>query len=486
MTTDDAVRAVGDARPGVGARPRMRFRRRMLLASPLPAAWMSNVVIHNVYVKFYTDVIGLDPAHVGWVYLAFNVWNVLNDPFAGVLLDKLRYRTGRTPAGRRRLLGRGKYLRVMRVTVPFMLVGIVAMAWSSPDWPQAVTLAVFLLELFIFDVASTFYQISAVSYTLLAAPTREDRIDVEVVRVWIANISSAVATVVATQLLVGDAITEHTTIATLLMGVVAVNGLLYLVPTVLLKDPPELYQRGDGSSEQVTPGQLLADARSIMRMRGFWAWFAFGLTGTAPMGVYFTAYLYLMDHVIGSTGTQATMADVGSMAIVLLLLPLLARQVKRIGSRTSIWLGLIPYLAGLSAIFLVQTWWQVLLSYAALMTGKHIITTAGVAIDAALIDDNERTTGTRKTGSFAAIRAILSAPLSGAQMTIFLAVIAHFGYDQAADVQTATAQFGIRVATAGIPIMFGLLGTVPLLFLPYGKRREAELSEFSRARREDD
>src|SRR5699024_5119069 len=198
-------------------------------------------------------------------------------------------------------------------------------------------------------------------------------------------------------------------------GVVAVNGLLYLVPTVLLKDPPELYQRGDGSSEQVTPGQLLTDARSIMRMRGFWAWFAFGLTGTAPMGVYFTAYLYLMDHVIGSTGTQATVADVGSMAIVLLLLPLLARQVKRIGSRTSIWLGLVPYLAGLAAIFVVQTWWQVLLSYAALMSGKHIITTAGVAIDAALGGDNDRSAGIRTTSFLADIRAVLHAPLGGAQ-----------------------------------------------------------------------
>ena len=39
----------------------MTRRRKTLLATPLPATWMSNVIIHNVYVKFYTDVIGLDP-----------------------------------------------------------------------------------------------------------------------------------------------------------------------------------------------------------------------------------------------------------------------------------------------------------------------------------------------------------------------------------------------------------------------------------------
>src|SRR5690625_1387208 len=115
----------------------MPLRRRLLLATPLPAAWMSSVIIHNVYVKFYTDIVGLDSAYVGWVYFFFNVWNVLNDPVFGVLLDKMRYRPGR-----------GKFLLVMRVTIPFLLLGLVAMAWTSPDWPQAIILAVFLAELF--------------------------------------------------------------------------------------------------------------------------------------------------------------------------------------------------------------------------------------------------------------------------------------------------------------------------------------------------
>ena len=147
----------------------LTFRQKALLSTPLPATWMSNVVIHNVYVKFYTDVIGLEPVYVGWVYLAFNVWNIINDPVFGVILDKMRYRPGR-----------GKFLRVMRTTVPFMLLGLVAMAWSDPSWTQSTLLWVFLIELFLFDVASTFYLIATTSYVYLAAPTREDRIDIAV------------------------------------------------------------------------------------------------------------------------------------------------------------------------------------------------------------------------------------------------------------------------------------------------------------------
>lgn len=450
----------------------LTFRQKALLSTPLPATWMSNVVIHNVYVKFYTDVIGLDPAYVGWVYLAFNIWNVINDPVFGVILDKMRYRPGR-----------GKFLRVMRTTVPFMLLGLVAMAWSDPSWSQTTLLWVFLIELFLFDVASTFYLIATTSYVYLAAPTREDRIDIEVGKTWIGNVTSAFATIVATQLLVGDTVTDHTTMATILMGVVALNALLYLIPVLRLKDPPELYERGDAGEQIVTWRQLVADARSILRMRAFWAWFAWGTTALAPMGMYFTAFLYFMDHVIRSSGTEATITDVGSMAVVLLLLPLFARAIKRIGSRTSLFIGLVPYVLGLAALFFATEWWHALLCYIVLMSGRHIMMTAGAPLEAALVDENERITGTRKTGSFAALRALMSAPLIGSQTALYLWLISAFGYDQGAEVQSESAQLGIRIATAVVPIVLALAGAVALFFLPYTRRVEAELSVFSRERR---
>lgn len=452
----------------------LTFRQKALLATPLPATWMSTVVIHNVYVKFYTDIIGLDPVYVGWVYLAFNIWNVLNDPVFGVILDKMRYRPGK-----------GKFLRVMRATIPFMLLGLAAMAWTDPSWPQAVIFGVFLLELFLFDVAATFYLISATSYFFLAAPTREDRIDVDVYKSWIGNITSAVATVVATQLLVGGSVTEHTTISIALMGVVLVNALLYLVPAILLKDPPELYEHGDAGEQRITWQLLKADAVSILRMRAFWAWFAYSVTAVAPMGMYFTAFLYFMDHVIRSSGDEATITDIGSMVVVLVLLPLFAKMIKRIGSRTSIFVGIVPYVLGLAALFFATEWWHALLCYVVLMSGRYIMVTAGTPLEAALIDENERATGTRKTGSFAALRALLSAPLIGAQTAIFMWTIAAFGFDQNAAEQSAAAEFGIRFATAGIPIALAVLGAIAMAFLPYTKAVEASLSDFSRDRRRD-
>ncbi|NHB85505.1 hypothetical protein G7085_15190 [Tessaracoccus sp. HDW20] len=112
------------------------------------------------------------------------------------------------------------------------------------------------------------------------------------------------------------------------------------------------------------------------------------------------------------------------------------------GSRTAIFIAFVPYLGGLGALFFVTQWWQVLISYMFIMTGRYTIMTAGVALEGALVDDNERLTGTRKTGSFASLRALLSAPLIGTQTTLFMWIIAAYGYDQTATVQSESAQWG--------------------------------------------
>lgn len=106
-----------------------------------------------------------------------------------------------------------------------------------------------------------------------------------------------------------------------------------------------------------------------------------------------------------------------------------------------------------------------------------------MALDAALIDDNERLTGIRKAGSIASLRALLTAPVAGAQMMIYMAILSAGGYDIGAAVQTPEAQDAIRFATAGVPILFAVVGLVPLLFLPYTREREMELSAWSQERR---
>ncbi|NLG24086.1 MAG: hypothetical protein GX558_01915, partial [Clostridiales bacterium] len=269
----------------------------------------------------------------------------------------------------------------------------------------------------------------------------------------------------------------------ILMGVIALNGALYVVGVARLKEKPEMYAQGNADMSSINLKTLWGDVRSILRMRAFWTWFFYGLLAFAPAGIYFTAFLYYMDHVIRSDGLLATVVDVAPMALVFLVLPAIGTLVKRAGGKRAILIGMVPYVLGYALLFFSQTWWQALISYTPIMFGKYLASTAGGPLGAAIIDENEMLTGTRKTGLFAAVGAILSAPVGGLQMIIFTQIIAAYGYDAHAAVQSAQAMLGIRLATAVIPIAFCLVGAIPLLLFPYDREKEAQLSAFSAERR---
>lgn len=98
---------------------------KFFLALPIPANSLSSVLIHNVYIKFYTDLIGLHPNYVGVVYLIYNIWNFANDPMIGIWIDRRPFKRDR-----------GKFLYLMRVSAPFMIICLIGMLWSQPSWPQ--------------------------------------------------------------------------------------------------------------------------------------------------------------------------------------------------------------------------------------------------------------------------------------------------------------------------------------------------------------
>ncbi len=443
-----------------------------LLALPGPAMSLSTVLIHNVYIKMYTDVIGLDTMYVGMIYFWFNLWNMLNDPVFGVLIDRTKYRAGK-----------GRFVRLMRISVPFILLSLAAMLFSSPAWEQRTIFLVLLAELFVFDTAFTVFGISNNCYQLIAAPTKEERVDVDVLRGFISNGTSFFATIVPTMLLVGNAQKNRLQIVAILMGVICLNALLYIVSVTRLKEKPEMYALGNADDSHIRMDSIWKDVKSVIGMRAFWTWFFHSLLTYGPMGIYFTAYLYYMDHVIKASGVEATIADTGSMILVLAVLPIIGTQVKRIGGKRSIFLSLIPYLSGLVVLFLSVNWWQVTVAYVFIQLGKYMASTAGGPLGAAIIDENEKLTGSRKTGLFGAVGALLLAPVGGLQMILFMGILKATGYAEGADVQSAGAVMGIRVASAVVPMVFALLGMIPLALFPYDKQKEEELSLFSAQRR---
>lgn len=452
----------------------LSFWEKFIICLPTQAYSLSSVLIHNVYIKLYTDIIGMPARYVSIIYFIFNVWNMLNDPVFGVLLDKMKYRPGR-----------GKYVYVMRVTVPMMILMLLGMLFAQPHWESQLIFTFLLIALFLYDTAGTFFIISINCYTLLAAPSKEERIDISVIGGYVGNIISFFATLIPTMLLVGPIKNNRSLVILLLVVVVIMNTLLYVFALIRLKDKEEFYAKGDSSSVPFDLNTMKEDIKKILRMRAFWAIFAFRATTFAPLGIYFTAFLYYMDYVIQSTGFQATLVDVVPMLVVFAVYPIIGNLIKKIGVKKSI-LGVIPvYLLGYVILLLTNNWFIALIAYVPIMLTRTLGLTSNAIMSASIIDEDEKNTGTRKPGLFEAINSILNAPLAGLQLVIFTLTIEYFGFSVGGGPQSIEAIKGIRFAVAGIPILFCLVGLIPLLLYPYSIKDEEELNEFSKKQRKN-
>lgn len=435
------------------------------LALPGPAISIGGVLIHNVFIKYYTDVIGLDAKYVGWVYIIYNIWNAINDPILGTYIDRRRYSEKH-----------GKYVYILKVTVPFMVISSFAMMLSSPSWSNWVIFLIYTFELFIYDTAATAYGIAYASYKLIAAPTIEERVDINTIQTYVANVLSFFVTMIPTLLLVGDG--KREAIIPVFTVVILGQCLFYWYSLRALKDKPEMYTTLN--EQHISTSQLLKDFWKVIKSRQFITYVSYSVITLGPMSFYFTPYLYYMDHVIKASGIAATIVDTSTHILALLFLPVMANIVKKYGTKRSIYWGTIPAILGYTGIFFAKSVLAVAVCYVIIVFTVNYFGMSCSPMGALIIDEDERVSGVRKTGLFNGIFALFITAFSGLQTVIFTNVISLFGYDGLAKVQSSSAVLGIRIATGLVPLCLTLVGLIPMFFYPFNKKREDEISAFSK------
>jgi GPH family glycoside/pentoside/hexuronide:cation symporter len=447
-------------------------RAKFFLAFPAMPVTVGNVLIHNAYIKYYSDVIGLDVSFVGTIYLIFGIWNAINDPMLGVVIDRFKYTRQR-----------GKYVYFMRVTAPLIIFSSFAMLFSQPSWNEWVIFAVFLVLLFIFDTAQTAYSIAYASYILVAAPTKNERVDVSVIGAYVANIGGFFGTIIPTLLLVGENDKSLTVI--LFSAVLVLNALLYWIAVRNIHDKEEMYKDDVHSSEGELVRYMRESSRDAFTSRSFVTFVLYQVLGRGPIMFYFTPFLYLMDHVFNFSGGQATTIDVSSGLVMFLFAPFLGKWIKKTGLKKAIIISSFPAAFGFLSLYFVGDFWGAMLGYWLIIVASQVGYLAQQPMLGAIIDEDEEKTNVRKAGLFTGLNALITIPVSGIQAAIFTSLIARFGFVSGASTQTARALEGIKIGAGVVPFGFVLLGILPMLFSPINREREQALSEFSEARHRD-
>ncbi|MCI1783382.1 MAG: MFS transporter [Schleiferilactobacillus harbinensis] len=446
--------------------PGLSFKDKFKLSLPAPILSVSGVIIHQVFLKYYTDVIGLTPAMVGWVYTLYNIWNAVNDPLFGVLLDR------RPPDPKR-----GKYVYLMKVTVPVMLLATFAMAWSSPSWSQWVIFGVFTGLLFIFDTAQTVYNIALSSYVLLRAPTKEERMDIGTIGNYVTYIMSWAVSVVPTLLLINH--TTQRVFIPVFMVIMLFQSAIFVAALWGLPDPPELY----ASVELVHTDfrETLKMAWSILKSRPFLAAIAYSIIAMGALRFYTTAYLYYMGGAVKVDGITATIINTAAHVVALMLMPIMNSITKAYGTKLAIYWGMIPASIGYLGITFATTIWEISIFWTLIVISTIYFGVAIGPMNGLIIDEDEWRTGVRKTGLYNGMFNLCTTAFASIQLIIFTNVIGTAGYVGKAAVQTPQAQWGIRLATGAIPLLCLVVGLIPMIWYPFTRHREQEISAHSHA-----
>lgn len=450
---------------------RLTFWQKFWLSLPTMPANLSGVLIYNAFLKYYTDVVGMDPKLVGLVYAVFGIWNAVNDPAIGVMLDRYRYREGK-----------GKYVYVMRRTAPVALFSALLMIFAQSAWPQWVIFAFLLGLLFIYDTAMTAFGIAYSNYRLIAAPVNEDRVDISVLISYIGNIGGFFGTLIPTLLLVGN--TNKTLTTVLLSGVLVLNAALYWAALKPLKDAREMYlvENAQISQRKGIFGDVFDNAKVAFKSRSFMTYMLSQILASGPRAFYFTPLLYMADYVLKLQGYEATILDVTMGLALFSVMPFLGKLTKRLGLKGMMIVCTFPAALAYLSLTFVGGFFTALAAYIAMYVFTSAVLIPQGPMLGAIIDEDEMRTGQRKAGIYNGLNALLTIPVSGIQASLFMAILSAYGYVASAETQSAGALMGIRIGAGVLPFAFMILSVIPLVFLPINKKREQEISRFSQNR----
>ncbi|MFO7729819.1 MAG: MFS transporter [Spirochaetia bacterium] len=423
-------------------------------------AVLSGNVVHATFLKYFTDYIGMSPGAFGIIYTIFMIWNTINDPLFGGLIDNAK------PHPKK-----GKYVYIMKVTTPVILISMVVMLLVDPSWPSFITYIYLIIGLFIFDTAYTSFIISFNSYILAVAPSTDERADFSLLQNYIYMIPSFISTSIAVTFLTGGF--PRYVIILLYTGFAVIGGALFMVSQIALKDSPKLYSQYE--PDNVGMQQLMKNFVPIMKNRNFLMFALYNIFAVGAASTYMNSYLYYMQYVAGASGFTASIPDLLGGVYQLMVYPVATYMIRKRGVRnmlrTLLWFSVIAFIG----LFFSTSYYQALIGYVLLMTGFAAVYAANMPMLGVIIDEDKSRTKVYKPGVYFGIAAIFAIPARALHVAIFSFVIEYFGYDGMAAVQTERAIMGIRIGAGLIPGIMVLIGIIPLFFFTIDKKKENQL-----------
>lgn len=412
------------------------------------AFWLTN---------YLTDEVGLSGALAGSAILLGKLWDAITDPAVGLLSDRTRSRWGRR--------------RPWFLFAAFPLGVAFFLMFVNPRFESQTSL--FLWAALAYMLLCTVYTCVNIPYNALTpelTPDFNERTSVNGYRMMFAVVGTLIGAGAALPII--SAFPDRTR-GFAAMGAVfgAIMVVSSLVPFFFVREPVH-------AAAAREPNLLAYLARSYgaaFRNRPFllilfpWAFNIVGFTVVTATLIYYFKYIFMAE-------ADLTLALVIMLVTSMASIPLVVPLSKRIGKKLTYLLGMSLLALAVLAFFAFGHLYGLHFAYgvmffAGLGLSTHYVMPWAIVPDTVEYDYAE--SGVRREGIYYGLWTFtikLGQAVAGFLVGVVLDL---YGYDGQAAVQTASAQFGIRLLVGPLTAVFFVAANVVLAFYPIDEKAYA-------------
>lgn len=406
---------------------------------------------------FYTEYLGLSLGDTALLLLLAKVWDAINDPIMGAIVDKLN-------------LKKGKYLPWLKFATYSMPVTLLLL-FINPEGPYLLNLSYAYLSYIIFDMV---YTVSDAPLFSLSTVMTESVYERDKLMSY-GRLAAAVAAITSAVFMSLKAEAGWT----VAVAVYCVVSFLVMFPLQYLAKERVKHQRSENISFVKIFQYLFRNKYLLIYYLGY---MAIGTTNTLQiMAVYFAN---------SNLGNEALVTVIYAVVIlpVILIAPFLPMLIKRFGKKlltvaccaATVLLSLVQYFAGYDnlALFLGIAAVRVLFMQVPLMLYGMFT--------ADCIEYGAHVTGARTEGMAFSLQTFVTKLSAAFCNSLCLFLLAYYGYvGNAADqniVQTEEALHGIWVIMSLVPMAGFIIMIIIMAFYKLDEKMVAEMTAENRKR----
>jgi len=397
------------------------------------------LLIGVLYLIFLTDVVGLEPALAGSIFLVGKIWDAISDPLMGVISDRTKSRFGR-----RRI---------------YFLIGVVpilvsfAMLWFTVTSDSMVAKYLYyLISYLFFSTTATLVMIPYSSILPAMTSDYKERTSFITIRLMFSNVSAIVSGVLP--MVIVNMFKDDMTKGYLYMGIFF--GLLYALPYILLF--AGTYEN-DYDAQKVhdtfSLAKFMQEFKVTFKNKSFRTYSIIFIASQTAVDFVVTLFIYYLTYCLGIPDMFSIV--LGLMLVVQVISMPIHMKISHVyGKIKPLYIGLPVWITALIiSVFLTASSPTIFILIVAVLSGFGCSSSIFVpwSIFPDLADIDELITGERREGIYSGLSTLIRKISQAIALFLIGVSLDVIGYVPNVT-QTGQTELGIKLLFGLTPIIF--------------------------------